>query len=241
MELRDTEPAEPLTLADKHPFTSTSSPWYRRNSFLSKSMIEDENSSVYDSHSFFPDASSYNIISLRECQGFLFNQDLFATPFQQLRSVAREKRIRALSFSQAKTKSKSRSNSSFSSCSSSPKASKQRRHTSHEVRPQFRVSSIRGGSAVEDDLMEIDEFPPALQRSVVVDEYEELGDAIRDDYDGDSDGIDSEEDGDEDDDDEVQDDDPDESDYGFMNGHYNVKVTDIIVNEDDTSFLPALE
>lgn len=215
-------------------FTSDSSPWFRRNSFLSQSMIDDENSSVYDSHSFFPDASSYNIISLKECQGFLFNQDLFATPYQQLRSVAREKRLRALSFSH-KLKSKSRSNSSSTSCSSSPAPAKQRRHTSYDPRPQFLISNIRGGSVVEDDLMDIDEYPEALQRNVVVDEYEET-------VSGDNEGEFGEDNDDaEDRSDEEEDSEEENSGYGFMNGHYNVRVTDIIVNENDTSFLPAEE
>ncbi|SGZ55300.1 CIC11C00000000322 [Sungouiella intermedia] len=232
-ELPDQAPAEASNTPRKEIFTSESSPWFRRNSFLSQSMIDNENSSVYDSYSFFPGTSSYSIISLKECQGFLFNQDLFATPYQQLRSVAREKRIRALSFSQRPT-SKSRSNSSSTSCSSSPAPVKQRRHTSYNPRPQFNFAGFRGGSAVDDDLMDIDEFPEALQRSVVVDEYEE---AVL----GESDGLEGNDDAEDDDDDDDQNSEEDTSSYGFMSGHYNVRVTDIIVNEEDTSFLPTEE
>lgn len=196
-------------------FASTSSPWFHRNSFLSRSMIDDEATSVYESHSFFPDAQPYNIISLRESQGFVFNQDLFATPYQQLRSLAREKRIRAMSFS----RTKSRSNST--SCSSSPKP-KQRRHTSHDIRPGHEIRSIfretaRNESAIDDDSMEIDDdshyqtqfessfldnVPPIDSKVEEYEEYEE------------------------------------DSEYGSLGGHYRVQVTDIIVNENDTSFLP---
>lgn len=223
-------PAQPPQGLKSDTFTSASSPWFRRNSFLSRSMIDNENSSVYESHSFFPGSSSYSIISLKECQGFLFNQDLFATPYQQLRSVAREKRFRALSFSH-KPKSKSRSNSSSTSCSSSPAPTKQRRHTSYESRPQFLFSSIRGGSAVEDDLMDIDEYPDVLLRDVVVDEYEEdLGNIHDDAEEENAEGASEDEDSED-----------DTSGYGFMSGHYNVRVTDILVGEGDTSYLPTKE
>jgi len=88
---------------------------------------------------------------------------------------------------------------------------------------------------VDDDLMDIDEFPEALQRSVVVDEYEE---AVL----GESDGLEGNDDAeDDDDDDDDQNSEEDTSSYGFMSGHYNVRVTDIIVNEEDTSFLPTEE
>lgn len=77
-------------------FSLALSPFVRRNSFLSKSMIDDEEALVYEAHSYFSQDKSYNIISLRESQGFIFNQDLFATPVQQLRSIA--KRMRSVSF-----------------------------------------------------------------------------------------------------------------------------------------------
>lgn len=64
--------------------------------------------------------------------------------------------------------------------------------------------------------MDIDEFPE-IESAVVAESNE-----------GDSED-ESEED------DEVPDSD---SGYGFMTGHYNVQVTDIVVNEDDKSFLP---
>ena len=75
-------------------FANSSSPWYRRN-FLSKSMIQNEIFQVYESPYYYTTTTkrnaAYSIISLKECQGFIFNQDLFATPFQQLRSLAIEK------------------------------------------------------------------------------------------------------------------------------------------------------
>lgn len=202
---RKPERPEPTIIKRKNSsFASTSSPWFRRNSFLSQSMIDDEESSVYELHSFFPDAQPYNIISLRECQGFVFNQDLFATPYQQLRLLAREKRIRAMSFS--RSKSKSRSNSA--SCSSSPKPTA-RRHTLADVRPTFRslapahvVDSRHHESAIDDDSMEIDTINST------------------------ADGIPDESDED------------DENEYGLSLSH-RVQVTDIILLDDEKSYLPS--
>ena len=64
---------------------------------LSKSMIQNEIFQVYESPYYYTTTTkrnaAYSIISLKECQGFIFNQDLFATPFQQLRSLAIENTI----------------------------------------------------------------------------------------------------------------------------------------------------
>ena len=60
-------------------------------------MIQNEIFQVYESPYYYTTTTkrnaAYSIISLKECQGFIFNQDLFATPFQQLRSLAIENTI----------------------------------------------------------------------------------------------------------------------------------------------------
>lgn len=131
-------------------FSSTSSPWFRRNSFLSNAMIHSENISVYESSNYYADCSSYNIISLKECQGFIFNQDLFASPYQQQRTLANERRLRAMSFSNHKPSSKdgSRSNSASNLA---------RRHTSFNIskpsldRSMLDSSSMLDSNAIMDD------------------------------------------------------------------------------------------
>lgn len=97
-----------------------SAPWLRRSSFLSPTMIQSENCSVYETSSF---VGHHSVISLREAQGFVFNQDLFASPYQQLQAAARERRLRAASFS-GKGHRKELDGGSES----------RRRHTSHENR-----------------------------------------------------------------------------------------------------------
>lgn len=72
----------------KSSFSSLYSPYTRRRSFLSRSMIEAESLQCYKlpSYSYGSDSEepipSYSI-SLSESQGFLWNQDLFATSYQQ--------------------------------------------------------------------------------------------------------------------------------------------------------------
>lgn len=128
MSLSGTRP-EPITESTKRRQSSISSPlgpWARRNSFLSRDMLLDENYSVYESHSVFTSNgyTKYNVISLRESQGFVFNQDLFASPYQQSRSLQTEKKYHH----------KSRSPSSVESSS----VCTRRRHTSYnETRPTF--------------------------------------------------------------------------------------------------------
>ena len=196
-------------------FTSSSSPWIRRNSFLSPSMIQNENFSVYDSPSFYSD-SSYNIISLKECQGFIFNQDLFALPYQQLRSLANEKKIRALS-----GRSVTRKGSvTRTSCSPNFGDSEHvqnlpgpgenpleiqtaRRYTSyHPPRPTF----MGTGDNVEEKTEPVDD-------DAVADEYDEYeADDFQEmnEYPGDS-----------------------------FNRRYKVHVTEIVVNEEDGDIFPV--
>lgn len=73
-------------------FSSASSPWARRRSFLSSSMMSNETHLVYELSS----ARAYGLdtsnvptysISLKESQGFSWNQDLFASQFQQQSGV----------------------------------------------------------------------------------------------------------------------------------------------------------
>jgi hypothetical protein len=69
-------------------FASPSSPWARRRSFLSSSMIKDEKHMVYELHRgrVYSDTPVYSI-SLRESQGFTWNQDLFASQYQQQSAI----------------------------------------------------------------------------------------------------------------------------------------------------------
>lgn len=189
------------------PFASVDSPWYRRKLLLSETMIKDEIPSIYESHSFFPDLSSYTIISLKQGQGFLFNQDLFATPYQQLRALANERKVakvRAYSMSKAKKDKKEKE--------------AQRRHTSHELRPVLHQREGKFESAIEDDFMDV-ESENALDLELELD----LGDlAIVDEYD---------------------DDEADDADgVGRIEGYQTyekVKVAEVVVDPDDTSFLPT--
>lgn len=130
-------------------FTNTSSPWFRRNSFLSSSMIHSENISVYESASYYSESSGYSIISLKESQGFLFNQDLFASPFQQQRTLANERKIRSQSYNQ-KSRSNSINSKSRSASFSDVKLHIQRRHTSCDTTKPH-LTSFLNNSAIEDD------------------------------------------------------------------------------------------
>jgi hypothetical protein len=72
----------------KSSFHSLYSPYTRRRSFLSKTMIENESLQCYKLSNYSSFGSNdENIptysISLSESQGFLWNQDLFATSYQQ--------------------------------------------------------------------------------------------------------------------------------------------------------------
>lgn len=126
-------------------FASTSSPWFRRNLFLLSSMIESEDFSVYEGLSYNSEVGHFNIISLKECQGFMFNQDLFALPYQQLKSLENERRYRAMSFLKSRTASVSKQ-----SCFN------KRRHTLYHPRPVF------SDGEDEDTDMTIDEKDDAV-------------------------------------------------------------------------------
>ncbi|CAH2351597.1 hypothetical protein CLIB1423_04S01640 [[Candida] railenensis] len=231
-------------------FTATNSPWFRRNSFLSTAMIENENFSVYESPSYYSQNASYNIISLKECQGFIFNQDLFASPYQQSRSLANEKRYRASFSHPTSGNSPSRRTSSRgslstknfenSSCHSSqnestpppvPTVQPQRRHTSYlETRPTF-LSTARNDSAIVDDENEVDE-------EETEDDYQIDNDAIDEAVDDIAMDILTDE--------EVEVDEYDEYEgmqYGgeSANRGYKVHVTEIVVNESDNSMFPTQE
>ncbi|CAK9437587.1 uncharacterized protein LODBEIA_P19650 [Lodderomyces beijingensis] len=242
-------------------FANSSSPWFRRNSFLSPTMIQDENFNVYESHHGLYTStasggdslyiSNYSIISLRECQGFLFNQDLFATPYQQVRSQANEKRMKA----------NSRRNSSRGISLESKRcgggSGAGRRHTSyHPQRPQFGT----GLPTADNDkaLVDGDEDEDEDQ-----DEDEEMHDASEDlshnnrrisDFSEDAmeEEVEEEEEEEDDEDEDDEDDDEDDDDdddyremhaYGgdFNNRRYKVKVTDIVIDETDADIFPNSE
>lgn len=213
-------------------FALTQSPWYRRNLVLSQAMIEDETPSIYESHSFFPESSSYTIISLKQGQGFVFNQDLFATPYQQLRALAMERKVRAYSMSQAK--------GSKCSSPSEKRGRSARRHTSYEVRPNFRARpSAKYDSAIEDDSMDVDsEKERDAVRKLPLEELEEEDDA---------ESLDEEEDEDEDEDEDsaIEYEDEDDDDVaggiaeGYMRNYGKVKVAEIVVDPNDKSYLPG--
>lgn len=218
-------------------FASSSSPWFRRNSLLSPAMVQHENFSVYDSPNYYSSCSSYNIISLKECQGFIFNQDLFASPYQQLRSIANERKMRALSYSKSRSNSTSCSGSATHSRSESKSGSqahtpsnsgivspmsKQRRHTScHEQRPSFlspwntnddNESPKSGHDDDHDNNFVFDDTTMDVdiltdQDDAIVDEYEEYEQM---------------------------------HDYGeSTNRSYKIHVTEIKVNENDSSIFPS--
>lgn len=220
-------------------FTSTSSPWFRRNSLLSPAMVQNENISVYDSPNYYSHSSSYNIISLKECQGFIFNQDLFASPYQQQKSLANEKKMRAMSGSKSSSNSVLGSRSASRSCSqsqtssaahtpsysrmTSPK-SQQRRHTSyHDPRPSFLCGAAGDDNAMIDDddhdENENGDGEFALDNtSMDLDEIEDHEDVVIDEYE----------------EFELMDE------YGdSTNRMYKVHVTEITVNENDNSIFPS--
>lgn len=101
-------------------------------------MINSENISIYEPSNYYQE--DYNIISLKESQGFIFNQDLFASPYQQLKSLANEKKLRSLSFNHIK-----------------PKKFSTRRHTltsSNDFQSKFRSmidKELLKGNAIDDE------------------------------------------------------------------------------------------
>lgn len=209
---------------------------------LSDNMLNDEKYRVYEPYGFFPDANRVPVLALTRCQGYIFNQDLFATPYQQLRSRALEQKMRSFSYSRESTKSRS-------SLMSSTLRSfvKQRRHTSYD--PRARVGSIfadeldamdiDGGEVMEDD----DEIGESQESRLEEDGDE--GDMDDDDGDeGDLDEEEEEEDEDVDDEDDEDEDDDYAMHYGGYGGYlllnaYKVKVVEIVVDPNDTSYLPT--
>lgn len=97
----------------KNSFNSPSSPFVRRNSFLSEDMVKNEDYHVYELSNYYS-SSSYSILSLKESQGFIFNQDLFASPYEQLRSLANERmRRKSMSKDHNMVNTTKRRNTSF--------------------------------------------------------------------------------------------------------------------------------
>ncbi|QPG73053.1 hypothetical protein FOA43_000357 [Brettanomyces nanus] len=95
-------PTLPMTIKKrrKSSFNSSDSPYARRRSFLSKSMLENDNFQTYELSYYAtlsPASSSPSgslrmaripsfSINLTESQGFIWNQDLFASSYQQARA-----------------------------------------------------------------------------------------------------------------------------------------------------------
>ncbi|VEU23652.1 DEKNAAC105055 [Brettanomyces naardenensis] len=79
----------------KSSFNSSDSPYARRRSFLSKAMLENDTFQTYELSSYDCYSTSYGptysripsfSINLNESQGFIWNQDLFASSYQQVRA-----------------------------------------------------------------------------------------------------------------------------------------------------------
>lgn len=158
--------------------------------YLSELMKNDEQPRFYQTSSFFLE-SQYTVLALQRSQGFIFNQDLFASPLQQQKAAMKEKRLRAQSFAGRRNlsmswkrrflstseDSESGTNSgansvaplAVSSVAHSRRSSflqpvtllQQRRHTSHEIRPGFRFDGAKYDDVIEDDSMDIEEEDPA--------------------------------------------------------------------------------
>ncbi|KAH3661228.1 hypothetical protein OGAPHI_006635 [Ogataea philodendri] len=90
---------QPLTSRRrKSSFTTSSSPYARRRSFLSKAMLENDDFQIYELSSFSPSSCFISVdspsraripsfsINLTQSQGFIWNQDLFASSYQQARA-----------------------------------------------------------------------------------------------------------------------------------------------------------
>lgn len=214
---------------------------------LSDNMLNDEKYRVYEPYGFFPDANRLPVLALTRCQGYIFNQDLFATPYQQLRSRALEQKTRTFSYSR---EAKSRSSLMSSTLRSFVK---QRRHTSYDPRP--RVGSI---FADELDIMDIDDGEVMEDDDDIEDAGEEQEsrleegdeDGEMEDVDGNEGDLDEDEDEDEEDEDGEDDDDEDGEDddysmhFGGYGGYlqlnaYKVKLVEIVVDPNDTSYLPS--
>lgn len=137
-------------------------------------MIQSEDISIYETPSFM--GGNHSIISLKEAQGFIFNQDLFASPYQQLQAAARERRLRAASFSDQKRSFKSPNSLQQQGMDT------RRRHTSYDNRrPVFVTSYSRmdhGQDHDEDDdvFMDTVEDESGDDSDANLDEYDEVED-----------------------------------------------------------------
>ncbi|KAI5957299.1 hypothetical protein KGF54_000227 [Candida jiufengensis] len=196
-------------------FANSSSPWFRRNSFLSPSMIQNENFSVYESNNNYysinnnPNGfnSNYSIISLRECQGFLFNQDLFASPYQQVKAKSNERRL-----------------SSATNSATTTAKTKIRRHTSyHSPRPNF--------TNTNNDQLKTNDH-------AIDDEYDEDEDMLNDEE---LEELEEEEDMEDMEGEEEEEDYSEMHGYGgdYNNRRYKVKVTDILIDESEIDIYPT--
>lgn len=157
---------------DNHKSPSASpfaSPWLRRSSFLSPTMIQSEDISIYETPNFMG-GGNHSIISLKEAQGFIFNQDLFASPYQQLQAAARERRLRAASFSDQKRSTKS--------ALQQQGMDTRRRHTSYDSRRPVFVTSYSRMDHNENDDEDDDVFMDTVE-----DESDEDSDDNLDEYD----------------------------------------------------------
>lgn len=90
MSQTNTSHTKPLTIRRKPSFANGD--FTRRKSFLSKTMLENDSFQSYElpSHEFlskdeYVDIPTYSL-SLKESQGFIWNQDLFASTYQQQRA-----------------------------------------------------------------------------------------------------------------------------------------------------------
>lgn len=130
-------------------------------------MIESENYSIYETPNFMGNGS-VNIISLKESQGFVFNQDLFASPYQQLQAAAKERRLRATSFSAPKSRPDSLLHLNGKES--------RRRHTSYDTRRPVLVDEEKDDKDNEDDdedvFMDTNEDDTNYLESIM-DEYDE--------------------------------------------------------------------
>lgn len=191
-------------------FTSSSSPWFRRNSFLSSDMIKNENCLVYELPSYYSEASSYNVISLKECQGFVFNQDLFASPYQQLKSLANERKIRALSFTKSRRSNSNSKSTTPVGANCSPEtlspAHQKRRHTMYDLRGPERT--LESADELKEGITLIQNVDNENEHAIV-DEYDEYEEELND------------------------------YDTGPSNRLYKVHVTEIVVNESDNNMFPS--
>lgn len=192
-------------------------PWIRRQSFLLATMIDDENYNVYESRSFFAEGN-YHILSLKECQGFVFNQDLFALPYQQLRSLASE-RVRTLSYGGGSGCRPGPPRGSLGA----PRAPPARRHTTlyHDRRPWLGDVSGSGTGSGTDDTDVVDDFRKSEDIDMSDGDHHPHPNIDSDNHDND----------DSDDDDMSDDDDSDGHDYN--DGRFRVEVTEVVVGEDD--------